>query len=412
MKFRARYLVWPVAIAAVTVWMVQAFQPTPVLVDVGTVAREALVVAVEDDGRTRVRERYVVHAPVRAFLERTVLDAGDPVKAGETVVAAFIPLRSTPLDARARTDAEARLARARAAVDERRAQHEQVAAELELAESTLRRVNELIAQGIVPPTDLETAESAARVRREGLRAAEAAWHVAEFEVAVAAAALVEDGPRARDHESEGPDPDRTIVLHSPVDGAVLRVFEDSARAVEAGTPLLEVGDVRDLEIVADLLSQDAARIRPGMRAVASGFRGSRGAATAATFEAVVRVVGPSGYTKISALGVEEQRVDVVLDPVGESDARKELGDGYRVDVNIEVWRGEDLRVVPVGALFPHGDGDAAFVVDAENRARLRPVHIGRRTGLAAEVLEGLEVGTRVVMYPSALVDDGSLIAPR
>jgi HlyD family secretion protein len=408
---RLRPLIGLAAAGLVLVGIWRAFQPTPVIVDLATLGRGPLEVTVDDDGRTRIRERYTVSAPLRGRVLRSPLEPGDPVRAGETLVAEFEPVPPGLLDARSRAEAEGRLARARAAILEVEARRAQAEADLDFAESELRRFRELVAGGIGAGDQLEAAERDARLRREALRAADFAVQVAAFEVEIAAAALREPDPPAADGEPGTPPP-RRHPLRAPIDGLVLRVHEESERILEAGTPIVELGDPRSIEVVADFLTRDAVRVRPGMPAAIVGWGGLTEDGREPALAARVRLVEPSGFTKISALGVEEQRVDIVLDPERDPAAWTALGDGYRVEVRIRIWSGEDLLRIPTGALFRHGEAWAAFAVDAAGRARLTPLRIGRRSGLEAEVLEGLEAGARVVLYPSALVTDGTPLEAR
>lgn len=412
MKLRLRTVFWLVALGGIGVAIARALQPTPVIVDAAEVRRGEIVVTVEDDGRTRVRDRYTVHAPVRGLLLRTPLRAGDVVRAGETIVATLAPSRVTQLDERGRAEAEARLARARAAVDESQARAAQAEAAAAFAESELTRIADTVRSGIAPSTVEDAARTEARVRREAARAAGFARRVAEFEVELAAAALREDALVAVEtRNGTGDATPRDVVLRSPIDGVVLRVAIDSERAVEAGTPLLELGDLLALEFVADFLTQDTVDVRSGQPARITGWGGTGVGASTREFAAVVRRVEPSGYTKISALGVEEQRVDVVLDPAGD-EARSVLGDGFRVDVRIEIAHAADLLVVPTGALFRSRGADAVWVVAPDGSARLRTISIGRQAGVLAEVTSGLLVGERVVLHPSALIDEGVLLTIR
>lgn len=407
MKLKLRTVFWLVAIGGIGVAIWRALQPTPVIVDAAEVRRGEIVVTVEDDGRTRVRDRYTVHAPVRGVLLRTPLRAGDAVRTGETIVATLAPSRVTQLDERGRAEAEARLARARAAVDESHARAAQAEAAAAFAESELTRIAETVRSGIAPSTAEDAARTEARVRREAARAAGFARRVAEFEVELAAAALREDALVTTEaRNGTGDAAPRDVVLRSPIDGVVLRVAIDSERAIEAGTPLLELGDLRALEFVADFLTQDTVDVRSGQPARITGWGGRDAGASSREFAAVVRRVEPSGFTKISALGVEEQRVDVVLDPAGDEASWSALGDGFRVDVRIEIARAADLLVVPTGALFRSRGTDAVWVVAPDGFARLRTISIGRQAGVLAEVTAGLVAGEHVVLHPSALVDEG------
>lgn len=428
-----------VTVVAVLVW--RALQPQPVLVDVEAVRRDRLVVTVDDDGRTRVRERYTVSAPIAGRLLRTALEPGDPVQANATRLAEFAPVAASLLDARGRAEAEARLRRAEASVHEAEARREQVRAEAAFAESALQRTQELHAGQVLPTEQLEAAERDAERARAGLRAAEMAVRVALHERELAAASLREPAPgdvgETRRTSGSTPDPEarhggvhpvgsparegpdagragaRVLGLRSPIDGLVLRVFEQSARTLAAGEPILEVGNIGSLEIVADYLTQDAVRIRPGMRVLVQGWGGEDGDGEPLALEARVQRIEPSGFTKVSALGVEEQRVNVVVDPDGDVTrwATAGLGDGFRVELRIVVWEEDGVLVVPTGALFRQAGAWAVFVVD-DGRARLRRVALGRRGALEARVLEGLAEGDTVVLYPSELIGDGAPVEPR
>ena len=410
-----RHVVWAVAVAAAAVVLWRVLRPNPVLVDTATIARGRLVVSVDDDGRTRVRERYTISAPIEGRLLRTALDPGDAVQAHETLIAEFEPVASSLLDVRSRREAEARLSRAEAAVKEAAARRAEAAAAREYAVADLARTRELAAQGIVARDALDRAVREEARAREAERAAAFAADVARYERDVARASLLEDAgapfdePPLRAGEPTGTAPGvtvqpnrRRLLLRSPISGTVLRVFEESARTLAAGTPILEVGSTDALEIVADYLSEDAVKVRPGMPVLVEGWGGE------GHLRGRVRVVEPGGFTKISALGVEEQRVNIVVDPVDSDEGWNTLGDGYRVELRIMLWEGADVLIVPTGALFREEDAWTVFVVD-DGVARRRAVELGRQSGLEAEVRDGLVAGDEVILYPSALVTDGSAV---
>jgi len=430
-RSRTGVLVWGTLGLLVVFALARAFRPSPVLVDLGTVRQGTLRVTVDDDGRTRVRERFTISAPIQGRLLRTPLKAGDEVRGADTVVAEFQPAAPDPLDVRSRREAEARLARAEAALAEAQARQSQAAAEHEFAETDLARVTKLVGQGVAPREELDRARRDAATGEEAERAAERAVDVARYAVEEARAALLEvsaadspaapSAPRAVEksekvmkgtvpHPFVESDAGR-LLLRAPIDGEVLRVFEESARTLAAGTPILEVGDTRNLEIIADYLSEDAVRVKPGMAVMVSGWGGDRVGGDESVLHASVRLVEPAGFTKVSALGVEEQRVNIIMDPVGDADAWAAFGDGYRVELQIVLWEGHDVIVVPTGALFREGSGWAAFVVK-NGRAHRRAVDVGHMGGLEAEVTGGLEPGERLVMYPSELITDGTRVEPR
>lgn len=414
MRVSGKTWVWTaVAIGAIAA-LVWAFLESPLLVDVAEVRRGLLRVTVTDDGRTRVRERYTVCAPVHGRLVRTTLDPGDPVQRGETVLAVFAPSAPQPLDPRSREQAEAQLGQARANLRQTRALLEQTEADVKLTTSECERVRKLVVENIASTELLDRAQHDQARAEAARRGAEFAVAVAEFGQRLAQANLVElqQLPTDDTHREANRKPSGgTLVLHAPIQGTVLRVFEESERDVAPGTPLLEIGDVSRIELVADFLSQDAVKVRPKMRAFVRGFGGEHGPDRPATLEARVRLVEPSGFTKVSALGVEEQRVNVIADPVGDDPQWRQLGDGFRIELSVELWSAEDVLQVPTGALFKAGGAWAVYAV-SDGRAQRRQVKIGRRSGLEAEVLEGLEPGTPVVLYPSELVQDGGRVAPR
>lgn len=410
---------WILAGLVVVVLLVLAFRPAPVRVETAEVRRGTLRVTVRDDGRTRVRERYTISAPIRGRLLRPLLDPGDAVRAGETTVAQFLPVSPGLLDARSREEAQARLRRAAAAMQEAEARRRQAAADLAFAQKELDRMKNLHAEGIQPREALDRAERAEQTAREGVRAAEQAVQVARYELEVARASLREAAPGDLE-ASLPPDVESApafvgtdeasglLAIRSPIDGEVLRIQEESARNLEAGAPILEVGDTDRLEVVADFLSQDAVKIAPGMPGEIIGWGGIDDAGDARPLEARVRTVEPAGFTKVSALGVEEQRVNVILDPVGEPEAWASLGDGYHVEARVLLWEEPDALLAPSGALFRAGEDWAVYLVEG-GRARLRRVEIGRRGEHEVEIRSGLEAGARVVLYPSALISDGTRV---
>jgi len=398
------------------VLLLRAFQPAPVLVDTATIARTELSVTADDVGRTRVREHYTISAPIGGRLVRTALEPGDEVIAGETLVAEFARVAPSLLDARQRGEAEARVRRAEAAVAEAEARGEQADVELGFANSQLERTRELFEQNIKSRDDYERAEREQRRAYQGARAAQFALQVAEFELELTQASLLE--PEEYDVSDEvraamngDLAPDGRLLLRSPIDGRVLRVFERSARTMTAGTAILEVGNIGALEVVAEYLSQEAVKVEPGMPVLVDGWGGDLFDDGERTLQGRVRVVEPGGFTKVSALGVEEQRVIVVVDPVGDLEDWSRLGDGYHVELRIELWRGEDVLVVPTGALFRERGAWYVFVVEGDRAGKVE-VELGRRNGLEAQVLAGLSEGQQVVLYPSESIEDGTLVQGR
>ena len=374
--------------------LVYAFLPEPVEVDAGSVKRGPLRITVDEDGMTRVKERYVISTPVAGRVLRVELEPGDKVKGGHTVVAVVEPGDSQLLDPRARAQAEAAVKTAAAALDRARANFERAREAHEFARVEYERAQRLIAEQLISQQAFDNAAFQSKAAGEERRAAEFEVTIAEFELEQARAVLL--------HASSGADPsaDETrFEIRSPIDGRVFKRFQESAAVVEAGTPLLELGDPLNLEIIIDVLSTDAVRIAPGTRVLIEHWGGD------APLEARVRLVEPAAFTKISVLGVEEQRVWVVADFVAPPEDRLSLGDAYRVEARIVVWESDDVLKVPASALFRGGENWMVFVIQ-DGRATERRVGIGHNNGLEAEVLDGLNEGDRVVLYPSDQVEDG------
>lgn len=374
------------ALAAGGALLYYALRPEPVAVQLGAVRRGPLRVTIEEDGETRVRERYVLTAPVAGRLVRLQCEEGDPVEAG-AVVARLYPL---PLDPRSQEEAAAHLRAVEAARRAAEARLGQARTALDKARRDLARDEQLAAEGLISHQDLERSRVTERTAALERDAARHGLQAAEYEVRTARAALL-------GAEAVGDGAGRSVAIRAPVAGKVLRVYQECERSVAVGAPILEVGDPSELEIVLDVLTEDAARIPAGAPMLV--------AAGADTFAARVRLVEPSAFTKVSALGVDEQRVNVIgdfLEPAGS------LGDRYRVEGRIAVWEAEDVLKVPTSALFRQGEGWAVFTL-ANGRARARAVSIGHRGAFEAEVLGGLEEGDAVVLYPSDRLNDGSRV---
>lgn len=383
--------------------IVYAYLPKPVEVELAAVERGPFEVSVTEPGKTRVRERYGISAPLGGYLERITLEPGELVEAGQ-VVARLMPLESPLLDPRARAQARARVSLSRAA--RRRAQAELARAReaLTFARSEQKRQRTLADAGVVPRRMLEQAETEVRTREQELAAARAGVRIAEQELEVARAALSRMLNGERGVGGAGLE-DEVLEIRSPVGGTVLEVMRESAGAVAAGTPLLEVGDPAHLEVVTDVLTQDAVRIVPGARVRLLRWGGGQ------PLEASVSRVEPSAFTETSALGVEEQRVNVIIGLEEPLERRAELGDEFRVESRITLWEGEDVVTVPESALFRRGEEWAVFLAD-EGRVRLRPVKVGERNGLRAQVLEGLSPGDLVIVHPGESVKEGVAYAVR
>jgi HlyD family secretion protein len=407
-------------VAAVVVGIGYAFVPQPVDVDLATIERGTLRVTVNEDGKTRIREKYLVSAPLAGRVLRVNMDPGDAVESGTTLLTVIEPRDPELLDARSIAQAEARVKAAEASLRKVEPMLAQARDAQAFAEAELQRMR---TAGVptVTRSQMENSELAYRLRSEEFRSSRIAQEIALFELEQAKAALMRSRPRNDDASSvvsptgqvatpgstggEGLPPTGTngggwnFPIYSPIDGRVLRVLQESAAVVTPGTPLLELGDPLDLEVVVDVLSRDAVEIHPGDRALLEHWGGER------PLEGRVRVVEPSAYTKISTLGVEEQRVDVIIDLVTPTEERKTLGDGFRVEARIIVDEARDVVIVPTSALFRVDGKPSVFRVAGEIVER-RALRLGRQNGLEAEVLEGLSIGDQVVLHPSDQIEAG------
>jgi HlyD family secretion protein len=372
-----------------------ALRPRPVPVDVVRAARGPLAVVVEESGVTRVKDRFVMSAPVTGNLSRVFLDPGDAVKEGDTL-AEIAPAAPPLLDERSRSEAEARLGAALSSLGQASAQEARARAARELSQQDLDRTKSLAASGSLARESLERAEFQDRMHDDELASAVFARKVAAEEVRIARAALANDVDRkSRRH----------IDVIAPVSGAVLRVHQRSAGVVASGAPLLEVGDTTALEVVVDLLTTDAVHVAVGTPVVLQGWGGDRPLAGR------VRQIEPSGFTRPSALGVDEQRVNIVIAFTEPRERWADLGDGYRVEARLTLWQSNDVLKLPQGALFRHGDGWAVYRVDG-NVARLTSVQIGHRGESEVEIVSGLEMGAEVAVHPGDRVKEGARVAPQ
>lgn len=382
------------AALALAALLVAGLWPRPVPVEAEAVSRGPLVVTVDEEGMTRLRQRHVVAAPVSGHLRRIDWKPGAEVVAGRTVLAVMESGGADLLDARGLAQAGARVRAAAAARDAAAAQARRAAAAARTHAGERERARQLRARGANSVQELDLAELRAEAAEQEARAAESGVQVAEFELQQAEAVLA----RGQAPASE------PLVITAPVSGRILRVFQESSRLVPAGFPLLEIGDPSDLEVRIEVLSRDGVAIAPGARVQLDRWGGPEPLA------ARVRLVEPAAFTKVSALGVEEQRVYVIADFTEPAARRAALGDGYRVEARIVVWERPDVLRAPAGALFQRAGGWQAFVV-AGGRAELRSVRVGRGNGVQVEVLEGLREGDQVVMYPGDKVEAGARVAP-
>jgi len=370
------------AALALGVW---AVVPRPVPVEAAAVTKGKFVATVDEDGKARIRERYVVAAPLPGRLTRVRLKAGDSVKADE-MITAIVPAPAPFLDPRSRREQEERLGAAEAARERTKAMVERAQAQTAQAKKELDRIRTLTETGSATAQALERAETAMRVATRELRAAEFQDHATEHEIEQAKALLAQYGA-----DATAP-PDRWNVT-APVSGLVLKVLQESETIVQPGTPILEIGDPLDLEIVVDVLSTDAVEIKPGAAVIIEHWGGP------GVLAGRVRRVEPAAFTKISTLGVEEQRVNVLIDIVSLPQDWMGLGDAYQVDTRITVFTRDDATIIPSGALFRTGEKWSVYVV-IKGRAQRRAVELLRRSGRFAAVTAGVQPGDRVIVYPS------------
>ena len=382
-------------IAVLVAWgLFEGFRPQPVEVDFDTARNAPLRITVEQEGRTRVVDRYVVAAPVNGYTRRIRLDAGDVVERGSLLVE-LDPSRAEVLDARRRAEAEARIAAAASNVSAASQRTNAAASNADLAQKELQRVRELRLAGHVSAAAYDQAASSAERSAAELRSAQFDAATTRHELEVARTAL-------KYAASGGGSP---IVIRSPVAGQVLKITRKSEGPVTTGQPLIEIGDPRVLEVEVDVLSADAVRIPPRARVVFERWGGD------GALEGVVRVIEPAGYTKISALGVEEQRVWVIVAFTSPPKRWQRLGDGYRVEASFILWEANDVLQVPASALFRDGDGWVVFAVERDKAVKRR-VQIGQRNGLSAQILSGIDVGEQVIVHPDDRVREGVRVAAR
>lgn len=385
---------WIAVGAAALAALAWAFSPRPVEVEVAAVRQGRFEQAIEEDGRTRLKDRFTISAPVAARLARITLREGDSVAAGDTV-AVLSPVMSSMVDARSRTEATARLKAAAAGVERAAARIAKARIALQEAGLEQRRSEQLAADGFVSASRLDAVRLASSAAQRELDVALADREVAVHEQAQAAAALQPAAAGA---------PGRPLYVRAPVNGVVLRVVQASEATVPAGAALLEVGDPSRMEVLGELLTTDAVQAQPGRPVVIERWGGP-------PVEGRVRRVEPAAFTKVSALGIEEQRVNVLIDITSPPQAWQAMGDGFRVTARIITARVDSATLVPVGAIFPHEGGMAVYRVDGR-RARVQPVQLVARNGSDAWVRDGLAPGQSVIAYPPAAVKDGKRVKIR
>ncbi len=379
--------------------LVWALWPRPMEVETATVGRRNIAVTVEDEGQARVREVFTLSAPVSGELQRIALHSGDDVIADRTVIALIRPVEPGLLDARSNRLALAAVDAATAAVELARAELRQAQAQLGYAQGETKRIAPLVHNGTVSDKVYDRAVIDELTAETAVERARANVTVQQGNLETARAGLVQSGSRALSPGEQGTS--CCVEARAPVTGKILRVMSESRQVVQAGTPLVEIGNPADMEITVDLLSRDAVQVEPGAPALIDGWGGP-------ALRARVRKIDPAAVTRVSALGIEEQRVNVVLDLVDKLRASAQLGHGYHVVAHITVWSGDNLLAVPMGALFRSGMNWAVFVV-ADGRAQLRSLEVGQRDSDFAEVKSGLSEGDIVIEHPGDSVTAGARV---
>lgn len=403
---KSRTTVIVAAAALVGAFMLYAFWPRPLAVDIGNAVRGPMIVTIDEEAKTRVRDAYVVSAPVAGRLLRVEVEPGDEVVEGETVIAQLTPTSPSVLDVRTEEQARAATDAAEAALSLARAEMRRAAADAEYAKAEVARARQLHASQTISDAALDRAERAWKSADAALDTARASVSLREADLDNARAMLMT--PAQADDKAAGtnPHPQTSIPLRAPISGRILRVIQESETVLQAGTPILEIGDpLGDLEIVCELLSTDAVKVSPGDRVIIDKWGGEP------PLEGAVEKIEPWGFTKYSALGVEEQRVNAVIKFAGAEESRRRLGHGYRVEVKVVIWEDEAALTIPSSAVFRTGDKWAVFEFE-RGKARQRIIDIGRNNGISTEVTNGLEEGDRIILYPGNRIADGVAVRQR
>lgn len=402
-KRKSRNWIILLVVAGVAASLVYAFWPKPIAVDFGSVERAHMIVTIDEDAKTRVQDVYTVSTPVAGRLQRVEVEPGETVVGGESIIAQMLPTNPAALDVRTREQALAAVKAAEAALELAVADHNRAIADKDLSDLDLQRTQQLFDKEIVAQAALDRAERVARASDAALDTAKAAISIREADLANARARLIgfDDDPATAIATGEG-----AIPMRAPVSGRVLRVMQESETTLPAGAPVLEIGDTSNgLEIVVELLSSDAVKVRVGNRVIVDNWGGPN------QLGGVVTRVDPWGFTKYSALGVEEQRVNAVIEFSDPWQQRQSLGHGFRVEVMIVVWEDQNALVLPSSALFREANDWAVFTV-VDGAVSKRMVKIGQNNGLQAQVLDGLEEGETIVLYPGANLVEGAKVEQR
>ena len=376
--------------------LIYGFLPKPIPVETIEVSRKPFQVVIEEEGKTRLKDRFQISAPVTGTLCRLNWDVGDKVLAGQKLCE-ISPLKSVLLDPRSKADAKDRVAAAKASFNTAKSKVVADVASAEYSESEYTRFKQIYDKKLISRSELERAEAEKRRANANLESSRFAAESARYALAEVQNAL--DHFAAKNEVIDG----ERVIIHSPIEGHILAIYQESKGMVNAGQLLMDIGNAHSLEVVVEVLSADAVKIHPGMSVTFNRWGGEQ------PLTGQVQIIEPVGFTKVSALGVEEQRVKVIVDITSPTEQWIRLGDGYRVDTQFILWQGKNILQIPENTLFRHNKGWTVFVLDKENRAELRPVKVGKRNGLFAQVIENLNEGEIIITYPDDKIDDGSAI---
>ena len=395
-----RSIFWLIILVLIVAGLFFTFRPQPIPVDLIKVAQGPMVVTVEEEGETRVKDVYMLSATVTGHMLRIDAEAGDDVVAAETLVAQIKPIDPEFLDLRSEEEARAAVKTAEASLTLAEAQLVEAQSEFDFAVSELGRANKLIQQQVIPQRELDNAKRDYKSKRAMVNTAKAALRARQFELAQARAHLVSPADiKTNDQDCQ------CVTILSPITGKILQVLHESEGVISMGTPLVEIGDPANLEIVVDFLSSDAVRIQPGQRVIIEEWGGE------SALQGTVRKIEPFGFTKTSALGIDEQRVNVIIDLSDPAEKWQRLAHGYQIEARVVLWESEKVSKVPLTSLFRDNDNWAVFV-ERDGRAKLQHVKLGQRNGLEAEILEGLSAEAYVILHPSNQIVDSIQIKAR
>ncbi len=387
-----------IVVAVIVLAIIYGFIPKPVSVETAKAQQGYMRVVIDEEGKTRVADRFVVSAPVSGFALRISLDVGARVNKDQTITV-IEPLRPAVLDPRSRAEAKAHVSAAEASLNSAKEHTMSAKASASLALKDLKRINTLFKDELVTQENLDRAETEANRSEASLRSSEFSVKVAEHEMEAARTALKYSAADSEMRYAE------KVVINTPVDGNILKVHHESEGVVNQGQPLIEIGNPGNLEIEVDVLSADAVKIKPGTPVIFERWGGDN------PLKGKVITVEPAGFTKISALGVEEQRVLVISDIISPREEWSGLGDGYRVEASFILWEDDNILQVPSSALFRYENGWAVFAFNA-GKAQLKKVEIGNRNGLSAEIVSGLSEGDMVITHPDSSIADGVKVKTR